>query len=145
MAGLNKVMLIGNLGKDPELKYLPSGQAVVSFPLATTERRLDKNGQRQEKTEWHNIVVYGRMAEVINQYLKKGRSAFIEGRISTRSWEKDGVKKYRTEIIASNIQFLDMSQNAKVPNAVVESTTEEEFNNEVHEENPVDTEDNLPF
>jgi single-strand DNA-binding protein len=107
MAGVNKAILIGNLGKDPELKYLPSGQAVANFSLATTERRTDKNGQRQERTEWHNIVVYGKTAEVVNQYLKKGRSAYIEGRITTRSWDdRDGNKKYRTEIVANTVQFL---------------------------------------
>jgi single-strand DNA-binding protein len=107
MAGVNKAILIGNLGKDPELKYLPSGQAVANFSLATTERRNDKNGQRQERTEWHNIVVYGKTAEVVNQYLKKGRTAYIEGRITTRSWDdRDGNNKFRTEIIASSVQFL---------------------------------------
>jgi len=109
MAGVNKVILIGRLGKDPELKFLPSGTPVANFTLATTERVAAKDGgQRQEKTEWHNIVVFGKVAELANQYLKKGRSAYIEGRIQTRSWDdRDGNKKYRTEIVANNIQFLD--------------------------------------
>jgi single-strand DNA-binding protein len=107
MAGVNKVILIGNLGKDPELRYTPSGQPTASFSLATTERWNDKNGQKQERTEWHNIVVWGKLAELVNQYLKKGRSAYIEGRINTRSWDdRDGNKKYRTEIVANQIQFL---------------------------------------
>jgi single-strand DNA-binding protein len=107
MAGVNKVILIGNLGKDPELRYTPSGQPTASFSLATTEKWTDKNGQRQERTEWHNIVVWGKLAELVNQYLKKGRSAYVEGRISTRSWDdRDGNKKYRTEIVAREIQFL---------------------------------------
>jgi len=107
MAGVNKVILIGNLGKDPELKYLPSGQGVATFPLATTEKWTDKSGQRQERTEWHNIVVYGKSAENVNQYLKKGRSAYVEGRITTRSWDdRDGNKKYKTEIVAGTVQFL---------------------------------------
>jgi single-strand DNA-binding protein len=107
MAGVNKVILIGNLGKDPELRYTPGGQPVASFSLATTERWSDKNGQRQDKTEWHNIVVWGKLAELANQYLKKGRSAYIEGRITNRSWDdRDGNKKYRTEIVANQIQFL---------------------------------------
>jgi single-strand DNA-binding protein len=107
MAGVNKVILIGNLGKDPELKFLPSGQAVATFSLATTERWTDKSGQRQERTEWHNIVVYGKTAEHVNQYLKKGRPAYIEGRITTRSWDdRDGNKKYKTEIVATTVQFL---------------------------------------
>jgi len=110
MLGLNKVILIGNLGKDPELRYTPGGSAVASFPLATTERWTGKDGQRQERTEWHNIVVWGKPAENVNKYLKKGRSAFVEGRISTRSWDdKDGNKKYRTEIVANSVQFIGSS------------------------------------
>jgi single-strand DNA-binding protein len=129
MAGVNKAILIGNLGKDPELKYLPSGQAVANFSLATTERRTDKNGQRQERTEWHNIVVYGKTAEVVNQYLKKGRSAYIEGRITTRSWDdRDGNKKYRTEIVANTVQFLGgpggaaPQETASAPEMVADSS-----------------------
>ncbi len=111
--GVNKVILIGNLGKDPELRYTPGGQAVATFPLATTERWSDKNGQRQDRTEWHNIVVWGKLAELVNQYLKKGRSAYIEGRITTRSWDdRDGVKKYRTEIVANQVQFLGNSNSS---------------------------------
>ena len=107
MAGVNKVILIGNLGKDPELRYTPGGQPVASFSVATTERWTDKNGQRQDRTEWHNIVVWGKLAELTNQYLKKGRPVYIEGRITSRSWDdRDGNKKYRTEIVANQIQFL---------------------------------------
>ena len=110
MLGVNKVILIGNLGKDPELRYTPGGQPVATFSLATTERWNDKNGQRQDRTEWHNIVVWGKLAELVNQYLKKGRSAYIEGKITTRSWDdRDGVKKYRTEIVANQVQFLSNS------------------------------------
>lgn len=111
--GINKVILIGNLGKDPELRYTPGGQAVATFSLATTERWNDKNGQRQDRTEWHNIVVWGKLAELVNQYLKKGRSAYVEGRITTRSWDdRDGVKKYRTEIVANQVQFLGNSNSS---------------------------------
>ncbi|MBN1577323.1 MAG: single-stranded DNA-binding protein [Chitinispirillaceae bacterium] len=107
MIGVNKVILIGNLGKDPELRYTPGGQPVASFSLATTERWNDRNGQRQDRTEWHNIVAWGKLGELVNQYLKKGRSAYIEGRITTRSWDdKDGNKRYKTEIVANQIQFL---------------------------------------
>jgi single-strand DNA-binding protein len=107
MLGINKVILIGNLGKDPELRYTPSGQPTATFSLATTERWTDKNGQRQERTEWHNVVVWAKLAELVNQYLKKGRSAYVEGRITYRSWDdRDGNKKYRTEIVAQTIQFL---------------------------------------
>jgi single-strand DNA-binding protein len=107
MLGVNKVILMGNLGKDPELRYTPTGQATASFSLATTEKWTDKNGQRQERTEWHNIVAWAKTAELANQYLKKGSPAYIEGKISYRSWDdKDGNKKYKTEIIASQIHFL---------------------------------------
>jgi single-strand DNA-binding protein len=113
MAGINKVILIGNLGKDPELRYTPSGQPTANFTLATTERWTDKNGQRQEKTEWHNIVAWAKLAELVNQYLKKGRPAYVEGRITYRSWDdKDGNKKYRTEIVAQTIQFLGSGPGA---------------------------------
>lgn len=105
--GINKAILVGNLGKDPEFKYTPGGQPVATFSLATTERWADKNGQRQDRTEWHNIVAWGKLAELCNQYLKKGKSVYLEGRITTRSWDdKDGNKKFRTEIVAANIEFL---------------------------------------
>jgi len=107
MASVNKAILIGNLGKDPELRYTPSGQAVASFPLATSERFKDKDGNWQERTDWHNVVVWGRQGETVKEYLKKGRSAYVEGRIQTRSYEdREGNKKWVTEIVASRIQFL---------------------------------------
>lgn len=104
---LNKVFLYGNLTRDPELKALPSGQQLASFGLATNRTYKDKNGQKQEATEFHNIVAFGRPAEVIAQYMKKGRPLFVEGRIQTRSWESEGQKKYRTEIVVDNFQFGD--------------------------------------
>jgi single-strand DNA-binding protein len=104
---LNKAFLYGNLTRDPELKALPSGQQLVSFGLATNRTYKDKNGQKQEATEFHNIVAFGRPAEIIAQYMKKGRPLFVEGRIQTRSWESDGQKKYRTEIVVDNFQFGD--------------------------------------
>ncbi|HLH77493.1 MAG TPA: single-stranded DNA-binding protein [Candidatus Binataceae bacterium] len=105
---VNKAILVGNLGKDPEVRYLPSGQAVASFSLATSDNYTDRGGTRQERTEWHNIVVFGKQAELASQYLKKGRQVYIEGRISNRQYEaKDGSgKRYRSEIIAQRIQFL---------------------------------------
>ena len=102
---LNKVFLIGNLTRDPELKSLPSGVQVTSFGLATNRVWKDKEGQKQEDTEFHNVVVFGRQAETTAQYLNKGSSVLIEGRLQTRSWESDGQKKYRTEIIADRVQF----------------------------------------
>jgi single-strand DNA-binding protein len=150
MAGVNKAILIGNLGKDPELKYLPSGQAVATFSLATTERRTDKNGQRQERTEWHNIVVYGKTAEVVNQYLKKGRSAYIEGRITTRSWDdRDGNKKYKTEIVANAVQFLgspgggQAQEATNAPDVVAEPAPE--FDQGAPASAPSQAADDLPF
>lgn len=114
MAGVNKAILIGQLGRDPELRYSPSGTAIATFSLATTERSTSRDGNRQERTEWHNIVVFNKQAELVNQYLKKGRMAYIEGRIQTRSWEdRDGNKKYRTEIVANTIQFLDRRGNGQ--------------------------------
>ena len=107
MASVNKAILIGNLGKDPELRYTSSGQAVASFSLATTDRYKDKEGNWQERTDWHNIVVWGRQGETAKEYLSKGRSAYIEGRIQTRSYDdKEGNKKWITEIVASRVQFL---------------------------------------
>ncbi len=104
---LNKVMLIGNLGRDPEVRSTPSGQAVASFTLATTRRWRDKNGQKQEQTEWHNIVVWGKQAENCGQYLAKGRQVYIEGSIRSRSYDdKEGNKRYITEIVAQRVQFL---------------------------------------
>ena len=107
MAGVNKAILVGNLGRDPELRQTPNGQAVVNFTLATSESWTDKSGERQERTEWHRIVVWGKTAEMCNQYLSKGRTVYVEGRIQTREWEdKDGNKRYTTEINASTVNFI---------------------------------------
>ncbi len=102
---LNKAMIYGNLTRDPEMKALPSGMNVTSFSLATNRVYNDRDGQRQEQTDYHNIVVFGRQAETVSQYLKKGSGAFVEGRLQTRSWEKDGQKHYRTEVVADRVQF----------------------------------------
>ena len=110
---VNKVILLGRLGQDPELKYTPSGMAVCNFSLATSETWQDKSGQKQEKTEWHRVVVWGKLAELCNQYLTKGRQAFVEGKLQTRSWEaKDGQKKYTTEITATTVQFIGGNNQA---------------------------------
>ncbi len=102
---LNKAMIFGNLTRDPELKSLPSGIQVCSFSLATNRVYKDRDGKRAEQTDYHNVVVFGRQAETSAQYLKKGASAYIEGRLQTRSWEAEGVKQYRTEIVADRVQF----------------------------------------
>jgi single-strand DNA-binding protein len=106
MASVNKVILVGNLGRDPEVRYMPNGEAVANFSIATTDNWKDKSGQKQEKTEWHNIVMYRRLAEIAGEYLKKGRPVYIEGRLQTRKWEKDGVTRYTTEIVADQMQML---------------------------------------
>jgi single-strand DNA-binding protein len=105
---VNKAILIGRLGRDPEVRYLPSGQAMAKFSVATSESYTDRNQTKQERTDWHNIVVWGKQAELCGQYLKKGREVYIEGRISTRSYEaKDGSgKRYTTDIVAQRVQFL---------------------------------------
>jgi single-strand DNA-binding protein len=104
---VNKAIILGNLGKDPELRFTPSGRAVARFPVATSERWTDQNNQRQEHTEWHNVVVWGKQAENCSQYLSKGRQVFVEGSIRTRNYnDKDGNKRYVTEIIARNVQFI---------------------------------------
>jgi len=105
---VNKAILIGRLGKDPDVKYTADGTMVTTFSLATTEQWKDKNGDKIQKTEWHNIVTWKKLAEICGEYLKKGSLCFIEGRIQTRSWEdKDGIKRYTTEIVASNMKMLD--------------------------------------
>jgi single-strand DNA-binding protein len=104
---LNKVMVIGRLGQDPELKYTPAGMAVTTMSVATSESWTDKQGQKQEKVEWHRVVLWGKLAELANQYLAKGRQVYIEGSLATRSWEdKDGIKRYTTEINGRSMQFL---------------------------------------
>ena len=105
---LNKAMLIGNLGRDPEIRYTKSGDAVANFSLATSDTWRDKQGNRQERTEWHNVVAFGRLADFAQNYLKTGRRVYVEGRIQTRDWtDNQNVKHYRTEVVANNIQFLD--------------------------------------
>lgn len=112
---LNKAIIIGNLTRDPELKTIPSGRAVASFSLATNRVWKDKDGNKQEGVDYHNIVVFGKQAENVAQWLKKGSSALVEGRMTTQSWETDGVKKYRTEIIADRVQFGPKRDGASAP------------------------------
>ena len=105
--GVNKVILVGHLGADPDMRYTPSGQGVCELRVATSESWNDKNGQKQERTEWHRVVVWGKRAEICSKYLSKGRQVYIEGRIQTRNYDdKEGNKKYITEVIANDVQFL---------------------------------------
>jgi len=107
MASVNKVILVGNLGRDPETRYTTGGDAVTNIRLATTDTWKDKNGEKQEKTEWHSIVFYGRQAEIAAEYLKKGRQIYVEGRLQTRKWQdKEGQDRYTTEIVADRMQML---------------------------------------
>lgn len=107
MRGVNKATIVGNIGRDPETKYLPSGDPVTSFSVATSESWKDRSGEKQERTEWHNIVCFKRLAEIASEYLRKGSKVYVEGSLRTQSWEKDGQKHYRTEIVARELQMLD--------------------------------------
>jgi single-strand DNA-binding protein len=107
MASVNKVILIGNLGRDPETRYTTGGDAVTNLRIATTDTWKDKSGEKQEKTEWHTVVLFGRQAEIAGEYLKKGRPVYIEGRLQTRKWtDKEGVEKYSTEVVGDRMQLL---------------------------------------
>jgi single-strand DNA-binding protein len=107
MAGVNKVILVGNLGKDPEVRHLENGASVANFPIATTESYKDRNGNRQETTEWHNIVLWRGLADIAEKYLRKGNQVYIEGKLRTRSWEdKEGNTRYTTEVIGDNLTML---------------------------------------
>lgn len=107
MASVNKVILIGNLGRDPEVRYLPSGEAVANFSIATTEKWKDKSGEMKEQTEWHRISFFGRQAEICDEYLKKGGAVYVEGRLQTRKWtDKDGNERYTTEVRGDRMQLL---------------------------------------
>ena len=113
MAGLNKVMLIGRLGADPEMRYTANGQAVTTFNLAVNRNWTSRDGERREDTEWVTVVCWEKLAETVSQYLQKGRQAFVEGRLQTRNWEgQDGVKRYKTEVVATTVPFLDRVEDA---------------------------------
>lgn len=113
MASVNKVILIGNLGKDPETKYMTNGDAITNITIATTDTWKDKNGEKQEKTEWHRVVFYRKLAEIAGEFLKKGSSAYIEGRLETRKWtDKAGVERYTTQIICDEMKMLGSKQGS---------------------------------
>ena len=116
MAGLNKVMLIGNVGTDPEMRYTANGNAVTTFRMAVNRNYSGPDGERREETEWFTIVTWNKLAETCSQFLQKGRSAYVEGRLQTRSWEgQDGQRRFKTEVIANTVQFLDRGQAAPMP------------------------------
>jgi single-strand DNA-binding protein len=112
--GVNKVILVGNCGGDPEIRYMPNGNAVVNLTIATSENWKDKSsGDNVEKTEWHRVVFFNKLAEIVGEYVRKGSKLYLEGRLQTRSWEQDGVKRYSTEIIANEMQMLDSRGSAQ--------------------------------
>ncbi len=127
MRGVNKVILVGNLGKDPEVRYTPSGMAVCNFSIATTENWKDKEGNKQDKTEWHKIVTFGKLAEISGEYLAKGKQIYIEGRLQTRSWDdKSGVKHYTTEVVASEMLMLGGPKDSGKGSPAASATAAEE-------------------
>jgi len=143
MYGVNKVILLGNLGKDPEVRYLEGGIPVAKFSLATTESRKNKDGEKIEQTEWHNIVLWRGLAEVAEKFLKKGTAVYIEGKIRSSSWEdKEGKKHYKTEIVGDNLNIITRKSNGEGAPANTESTHAAETS--VPETAP-ETTDDLPF
>ena len=153
---INKVILVGNLGKDPELRYTPSGAAVANFTLATSERFKDKSGEWQEKTEWHNIVAWRQLAEICGKYLHKGKQVYIEGKIQTRSYDdRDGNKRYTTEIVADQMQMLGRAgdegggsvrpQESRAPRATQGAPRNIAPTHEDFGEPPFNPDDDIPF
>jgi len=147
--GVNKVILVGNVGKDPEVQYVKEDVPVARFTLATSETYKDRNGEKQTNTEWHNIVVWRGLAKVVEQYVKKGSQLYIEGKITNRQYEKDGVTKYFTEIVANNMQMLgskDGSSNYTPSVPQQQNNTTETVNEPPKVDNTEDTgSDDLPF
>ena len=113
MASLNKVQIIGNVGKEPEMKVTPNGKAVTSFSVAAGRSYTTNDGERKDETEWFNVITWNKLAETCNQYLQKGQQVYVEGRLQTRSWESDGVTKYRTEVIANQVLFLGKREESE--------------------------------
>jgi single-strand DNA-binding protein len=155
MAGINKVILVGNLGKDPEVRYLEGGTAVANFPIATSETFKDRtSGERKTNTEWHNIVVWRGLAEIAEKYLKKGSQIYLEGKLRTRQWQdKDGNNRYTTEVIADNLQMLGRKEDSTA-GSTTQTNTPTDMQDSVKTENPApspevdkknDRVDDLPF
>ena len=138
MASVNKAIIIGNITRDIETRYMPNGEAVANFSIATSESWKDKGGVKQEKTEFHNIVAYRKLAEIIGQYMKKGSPIYIEGSLQTRKWEKDGVTRYSTEIIANQMQMLGSKDGA--------TSSESQETPQANKQNVSDAfDDDIPF
>ena len=142
MAGVNKVILIGNLGKDPEIRHLENGTAVANFPIATSESYKDKEGARVDQTEWHNIVVWRKLAEIAESYLKKGSQIYLEGKLRTRSWEdQQGNKRYTTEVVADTFTMLGKKESNQNPQKPFNSID----NPSTSQQSKIEEEDDLPF
>ena len=143
-SGINKVILVGNLGQDPEVKYTAGGAAVTTLSLATSESWKDKDtGSDQEKTEWHRVVLWRRLAEIAGEYLKKGSKVYIEGQLQTRKWEQDGQTRYTTEVVGRDMQFLDSKGSSSS-----DSSSYDDINQDMNSQNLPDsgiTDDDIPF
>lgn len=149
MASVNKVILVGNLGRDPEVRYTPSGAAVANFSIATTEKWNNKQtGNPEERTEWHRIVVWGKLAELCKEYLTKGRSVYVEGRLQTRQWDdKDGNKRYTTETVAQTVQFLGRRDGAGAQDSPAQSQSQTQSAAADNQGGPppFDADEDIPF
>ena len=144
--GVNKVILLGNVGRDPETRYAQNGTAVTRFSIATSEIWKDRSsGEQQERTEWHNIVCFARLAEVAGEYLKKGSKVYIEGQLRTSSWEQDGQKKYRTEVNARELQMLDSRGNSEIQTSFPDGPSFSSKANDASEKTLEDPKDDIPF
>lgn len=142
MSGVNKVIIVGRLGKDPEVRTVSGGNTVATMTIATSENWTDRDGQKQERTEWHRVVVWGKLAELCGKYLSKGRQAYVEGRLQTRSWEdQQGVKKYTTEIVANTVQFLGGATGAGTSSSQQGS----DYSQDYGAEPAFDASDDIPF
>ena len=147
MASVNKVILVGNLGRDPEVRFMPNGEAVCNFSIATTDSWKDKAGAKQERTEWHNIVMYRKLAEIAGEYLKKGRPVYVEGRLQTRKWQtKEGQDRYTTEIIADQMQMLGgRDGGGSISDDAVGGSFSHESTQSATQHVQVDPDDEIPF
>ncbi len=142
MSGVNKVIIVGRLGADPEVKTVSSGQTVCRMNIATSENWTDREGQKQERTEWHRVVVWSRMAEVCGQHLSKGRQVYVEGRLQTRSWEDDqGQKKYTTEVVANTVKFLGSADRSQQQSSAGSGANNQGFGSEPS----FDSKEEIPF
>lgn len=146
MASVNKVILVGNLGRDPEVRYMPSGDAIANISVATTDNWKDKNGEKQERTEWHRVAFFGKLAEIVGEYLKKGSQVYVEGRLQTRKWtDKEGHDKYTTEIVADRMQMLGSRGGGSAPSQSEESPPPRQSGPPAASSEFNDLDDDIPF